>query len=296
MKVAVKISDVKLHLTQVQYQILISLFQSVSRVFSSSDSSHVNPIVSPSLRLGNNSVEAVEQRSTVNLEPEVRSTPAIDRMRPWTTVDVVASVKAVKLHLYDAGANTESKLQDHGIVQVSLNSTTLRYKSLSDGAFEAQLVLESFTMSNTRPGGSRFREIIPAADHGRNQFMVLYTSSGTSSLAIVTVDAPHIIFAIEPSIALISFFASVPGNATDTGQRGDVVNDMSQQTVSRSGTDIRVELHDISISVLEDDSNAQSHAIRLYIDQIILSQQVRAMMGLKVLVLTTPGYCGLDHE
>lgn len=218
------------------------------------------------------------QQSAANLEPEVRSTPALDGARPWTTVDVVASVKAVKLQLYDAGAIVGSKLRDHGVVQVSLNNSTLRYKSLSDGASEAQLVLESFTVNNTRPGGSRFREIVPAANHGRNQFMVLYTSSGTSSLAIVTVDAPHIILAVEPLIALISFFTITPGNATDSAQK----EDMSQQSVTRSGTRIRVELHDISVSILEDDSNAHSQAIRLYIDQIILSQQVRPMMNVMV--------------
>ncbi|KAL4070939.1 vacuolar protein sorting-associated protein 13 [Scleroderma citrinum] len=276
-QIAIKISDVKLHLTQVQYQILIGLSQSISSVFASNVSNHVSPTVpgTPSPRLNSESPTGImEPSNTVNLEPEVRSIPAIDGMRPWTTIDMVASVKAVKLHLYDAGANTESELKDHGIVQVSLNTTTLRYKSISDGASEAQLVLESFTMSNTRPGGSKFREIIPAASHGRNQFMALYTYSGSSSLAIMTVDAPHIIFAIEPLIAIISFFTVVSGNATDISQTKDVFDDMSQQPVSRSDINIRVELHDVSISILEDDSNAHSHAIRLYIDQIILSRQV----------------------
>ncbi|KAG6336571.1 hypothetical protein ID866_2509 [Astraeus odoratus] len=280
-QVALKISDVKLHLTQAQYEILMRLSQSIPRVFASDAVARLDSGLSPSPSPDDgSSAEIEDQPNRSNLEPEIRVTPAADGIQPWTTIDAVASVTAVILHLYDAAAITEPSRQNHGIVRLTLNDTTLRYKSISDGASEAQLVLKSFTMRNTRPGSSKFREIIPAAEHGRNQLMILYTTSGISSLAIVTIDSPHIIFAIEPLFALISFFTSVSLDAPDTGEVEHVSGDTLHRDMPRSETAIRVEVHDVSISVLENDSDPSSQAIRLYINQILFSQQ--AVMALTV--------------
>jgi vacuolar protein sorting-associated protein 13A/C len=214
----------------------------------------------------------------VDLEPELRTIPTADgNNQSWTTLDLVVTVDAIKLRLYDEQATTEHNIKDHGIAQFALSKNTLRFKMLSDGAGEAQVVLKSFTMSNTMPGSSKFREIIPAAQHDRNQFMILYTMSGAnnSALAILTVDSPQIIFAIEPVIALLNFFTSafsVKGNPAPPEAGFSVQNEgaYSQQ----SGLDFRVDLHDVSVSILENDADSDSQAIRLSIKQILLSQQV----------------------
>lgn len=270
-QVAIKVSDVKLHLTQEQYRILVELSRSIPRVFASDSVTHMDSTMSPSSNQASESPsDKIEPLGGVNLEPEIRIITAVEGVRPWTIIDLVASVNVIKLHLYDTGANTEATLRNHGIVRLALNDATIRCKSISDGALEAQLVLKSFTMNDIRTGPSKFREIIPAADHDRNQFMTLYTSSGTSSLMIVTVDSPHIIFAIEPLIALISFFTSAPQAVVDDGDGAD---DKPRPSTPRSDLAVRLELHDVSISVLEDDSNVRSQAIKLYIDQILLCQQ-----------------------
>jgi vacuolar protein sorting-associated protein 13A/C len=212
------------------------------------------------------------QMSLVNLEPEIRVSSTLDGSQPWTTIDLVASIAAVRLHLYDREATTEADLRDHGIVRFALNDVSLRSKSMSDGASEAQLVLRSFTTSNTRPGGSKFREIVPAANHERNQFMVLYSSSGTSALVIMTVDAPHIIFSVEPIFSLLSFFTSGPPSPMISDKPDE--RETRKESSAVSTTDLRFELHDVSISVLENDTDTCSQAIRLRINQILMSQQV----------------------
>lgn len=203
---AVKISDVKLSLTQVQYGLLMRLSQAIPRVLAGAPEgnaqaeSAASPAVTPPTVVDSNA-------PLVDLQPELR---AIDgASRNWTTLDLLVSIDAVKLRLFDGEASTEESLKDHGIVRFALNDSTLRLKMLSDGAGEAQVILKSFTMGNTRPGNSKFREIIPAAQHERNQFMVLYTMSGgqnSPSLAIVTIDSPQVIFAVEPIFALLGFF------------------------------------------------------------------------------------------
>lgn len=217
-------------------------------------------------------------QTSIDLEPELRSS-----RRSWTTLDLVLSINVVKLHLYDAFAFSEFDLKDHGIARFALNDNSLRLKLLSDGAGEAQVVLRSFTMSNTRPGNNKFREIIPAAQHNRNQFMLLYTMTGGSSgssLAVLTVDSPQVIFAIDPVISLLEFFTSAFGNENSYSPSPDYSQTLSDNQKdldqNQGGPHFRLDLHDVSISVLENDSDAESRAIRLYIDQVLLSRQVRA--------------------
>lgn len=280
---AVKISDVKLQLTQVQYGLLMGLSQAIPRVLvgAPEGDAQAESVTSPAVKPP---VESDSGTPLVDLQPELRTVDGASRN--WTTLDLVVSIDAVKLRLFDGQASTEDSLKDHGIVRFALNDSTLRFKMLSDGAGEAQVVLKSFTMGNTRPGNSKFREIIPAAQHERNQFMVLYTMSGgqnNPSLAIVTIDSPQVIFAVEPVIALLGFFTSAfsapdvnPQQSAQISQaEGEVLTTEQAPPSSQSRLDFRVDLHDVSISILENDADADSQAIQLSINQILLSQQVR---------------------
>jgi vacuolar protein sorting-associated protein 13A/C len=266
-----------LQLTQLQYRLLISLSQSIPRVLAGAPEGDAQAEFAVSTKLSSSRTGYDETH--VDLEPELRTAPTSDgNARSWTTLDLVVNVDAIKLRLYDEQATTEANIKDHGIARFALNNNTLRLKMLSDGAGEAQVVLKSFTMGNIMPGNSKFREIIPAAQHDRNQFMILYTISGgvnNSALAILTVDSPQIIFAIEPVIALLHFFTSAfavnePSTPSTEGFSAQDANTDSQQ----SRLDFRVDLHDVSVSILERDADADSQAIRLSIKQILLSQQV----------------------
>ncbi len=190
------------------------------------------------------------------------------------------TIGTVKLHLYDAFATTPANVKEHGIARFALNDNTLRLKTLSDGALEAQVVLRSMTMTNTRPGSSKFREIMPAAQHERNQVMLLYTLSGgqkSQSLTILTIDSPEVIFAVDPVIALLDFFTSAFTTQADEGeaQLQDVASPQTQTAANSGSIDFRVDLHDVSVSILEDDTNPESQAIRLTVKQLLVSQQVK---------------------
>ncbi|KAK0233092.1 hypothetical protein IW262DRAFT_1304036 [Armillaria fumosa] len=276
-QVIVKISDVRLHLTQVQYGILIRLSQAIPRVLAGAPEGYaeaesvVSVSPSPTPDATDNSLQTL-----VQLGPELQIVPSADR-RSWTTIDLVVTVDTVKLHLYDELATTAAKLKEHGIVRFALNQSELRYKMLSDGSGEAQVVLKSFTMSNTRPGNTKFREIIPAAQHDRNQFMILYTMTGGSqgsSLAILTIDSPQIIFAVDPVFRLMNFFTSA-FDASDAEKQPATqpTSDSVGLENNQSGLDFRIDLHDVSVNVLENDADADTQSIKLTIQQIMLSQQ-----------------------
>lgn len=273
----IKISDIKLHLTQVQYCLLIALLRSIPRVLASAPAQITadDLVIAPQPK--HEALPDSASGATVDLRPEVRPSSTSNTSSIWTTIDIFVNLDVVKLHLYDERASTEDTLREHGIARFALNASTLRAKSLSDGSMEVELVLKSFTMSNTRPGNSKFREIMPAAQHGRNQVMVLYTVSGGTTkpgMAIVTVDSPQIIFAVEPIMGLLAFFTSAADADVPSAELEDQTEDIETSPPAAPSLNIRLDLHDVLVSVLENDADADSRAIRLSIKQIFLSQQV----------------------
>ncbi|KAG6900136.1 hypothetical protein C0993_002481 [Termitomyces sp. T159_Od127] len=270
-KVAINVSDVKLHLTQVQYELLVKLSESVLQFFETSSNGQSSTIALNTTKFS---------EATVDLEPELRMPASASTKQNWTSLDLVVSVNVIKLHLYDVKATAETNLRAHGIARFSLSDNTLRFKSLSDGSGEVQVILRSFTMSNTRPGNTRFREIIPAAQHDRNQFMILYTmSGGTDSVLVLSIDSPKVLFAIDPVFALLEFFTST--HLLKSARMGEeqVPSELANDT--RNGhMNFRIDLHDLSVSVLENDLDSNCQAITLSVDQIVLSQQ--GIMALSV--------------
>ena len=284
-QIVVRISDVRLHLTKPQYLHLLDLPQSISRVLAAAPKGDIQAqsamSPSPTVELSDPmpSPPLLPDEALVDLRPEIRPSFAPHSKPNWTTMDVAVTVGTVKLHTYDGLANTEGNLKEHGIARFALVNNSLRLKMLSDGSTEVQVVLKSFTMTNTRAGNSQFREIIPAAHHDRDQFMLLFTTSGgapTTSLAVLTIDSPRIIFAVDPIFGLLEFItpARKAPEYPEAVSVHNAENRTSVQSHESSVVEFRVELHDVSVIVLENDADPSSDSIRLTIRHVLLSQQV----------------------
>lgn len=230
-----------------------------------------------------NSTPESEPSVVVDLGPEL-SVTTTERL-VYAKVDMDVKIDVVKLQLFDSKATSESDLRDCGIARFALSNSTVRYKQLSTGAGEAEIILKAFTITNTRPGTSKFREIIPAARHDRNQFMVLLTMSGgseNSSLAMVTIDSPKLLFTLDPVFALADFFTSAFANelpeSLDESTRAQSLTSAPPKpaaTETQQSLGFRVDLHDASITILESDTDINTQAIRLSVQQVMMSQQVR---------------------
>ncbi|TFK77101.1 vacuolar protein sorting-associated protein 13 [Pluteus cervinus] len=278
-QVAVNVTDVRLSLTQLQYQLLLVLAQTIPRVFSVSSPEVPGEAAiirratmqEPSMS-GPSSSPLSSPLATVNLEPELIVDSAM--LPNGTNIDLLVKIPAINLQLYD-GAATEETLKEHGIVRFGLTDNILRLKMLFDGSMEAQVVLRSFTINNLRPKPSRFKELIPAATHERNQFMLLYTATGgpsSTSLAILTVDSPQVLLTLDPFVALVNFVMNTGFETQDqTSPSAQSTNGNDQSSQRR--LDFRIDLHDVSVTILQDDNNPDSQAIRLSIDKLLLSQQ-----------------------
>ncbi|KAG8963047.1 hypothetical protein FRC03_003482 [Tulasnella sp. 419] len=284
-EIKVTMSDVKIALTQAQYLALLNISQAIPRVLASAEDATESAVQSaesqiPSTNPSQHPSKPSTPQPTVDLGPELGLT-AHDKsgedIPRWSTVDVVFTVNAVRLQLFDSSATDESSLKECGIARFSLNNNSVRFKMLSDGATQTEVILKSFTINNTRAGASRFREIIPAAQHSRNQFMVLFTTVGgpqPSSSIVVSIDSPKVIFSVDPVFALLDFFTSgTPQAPMERHADEDEDSKIEQSTVESSQMSMRVDVHEISISVLESDSNPNSQAIQLSIREILMSQQ-----------------------
>jgi vacuolar protein sorting-associated protein 13A/C len=278
-------------LTQTQYKVLIGLSRAIPRILQGAPQGGIQADQSLSIKGPTRQPSDLDNdpnKISASLQPELVVPSVEGGAKPWTTMDLVVTIGAVKLHLYDERA-TERNLRDCGIARFALNNNSLRMKMVSNGSYEAQVILKSFTMSNTRKGDTKFREIIPAARHERNQVMVLYSAAGgrdNSSVAIITVDSPQLILAIDPMFSLL-YFATSPFNtpapqpqpgaastARVTAGGAQVVTKESDAPEQGGGIGFRFNLHDVVVSILEDETSADSRAMRLHIRQLLLSQQV----------------------
>jgi len=119
--------------------------------------------------------------------------------------------------------------------------------------------------------------------------MVQYTTSGgsdNSSLAIVTVDSPKFILALDPLQALLDFaiapFKSNPDQeATPQVDDGSVDQGTNKQANTNPGQlAFRINIVHATILVLANDSDPKSQVIELNVKEILLSQQ--SIMAFKI--------------
>jgi vacuolar protein sorting-associated protein 13A/C len=276
----------------------MSVLESLPRALS--EVADADESMAPTPELSTPSTPAEELTdANVNLEPElaiVKSAGAEPEL--WTSLDLVFSVKSVALELYTNDAVTQQDLKANSIARFTLVKSQLGLKMLSDGAMEAEFSLKTIAFMSTRAGGSAFRDIIPATDHGGNQVyvkgwkpalmcsMLQYTKSGGadgSALAIATVDSPRFILAVDPLAALLAFAISPFKKSADAEPEPspEEPQDLVEGPAKQSGAlAFRVEIISATVIVLANDADQRSQAIQLEIKEVLLSQQ--SILALKI--------------
>lgn len=83
---AINISDVKLHLTQAQFIVLMGLSRSIPRVLEGAPQGVAQAESVTSSKLTETRV--TEQPSSTDLQPELRGSSSTQGFRSWTTLDL----------------------------------------------------------------------------------------------------------------------------------------------------------------------------------------------------------------
>lgn len=302
-QITAKMTDVKLHLTQAQYAFVMQLLQSIPSAFSiaqdeteaTEDSFPVLPAPPPE---ENSDSEPTE---VVDLMPELGTAA---RRRDGKTVPLKSSLElnfamgTIYLELYTAEAVSVDTLDKASLARFSLHQSRVQYKMLDNGAMEAEVVIHSFTVNDTRPTRqTHFRDIIPQTTHSGHLFMLNFTQSGgkdRSSMANIAIDSPEIFFSLDPLFALLEFFMSAfPSSDTPeivdeeskssrkegasmSDSRKDELRDDELEAQDSSGQGsfaFRVNVVSPCVYLLENPEREDSEAIVLSINQIQMSQQ-----------------------
>lgn len=286
-QIAATMSDVKMNLTQAQYGFLVMLSQTIPRAFGSD--------LEEDEEDGEEEIEEAATRpalvtdtallpETVDLSPEL-STVALRsdgvEIMLRSSLELVFSVGTVYLEIFTPSALDPDNLLSSSLAKFSLNETGVKYKMLSNGSMEAEVVVRSFTVHDTRTSrATKFREIIPATSHSGHQFMISYTQSGgidQSSFANVTIDSPKVIFSLDPVFALLDYFTSAfpPTPATLPVEEEEELSLVAPAVPAPGGKTFAFRLNVVAptIILLDDPDKANSEAIILSISQVQLSQQ-----------------------
>lgn len=262
----------KLTLTQYQYAMLMDVVSAVPKALH-----NVDDTSSPDEE--EIALESLQEESTEDtpLDSPTQSETSVVS----TKMSFAFEVPGVTLELFDAVAKTNADLDGHSIAQFKLSTVKVKYDTKSDGSSEATVALKAFSISNTRAGRSVHRELISEIGEGKDQVFLQYTTTGgvtSAAQLLLTIDSPHVQLAADPLSALLEFATSPykGKQALSTPQQEDDTDEEDLAPPTSSGTfSYRVEIIRAAILVLADDSEENSQAITLNLNNAVLTQQAK---------------------
>ncbi|KAI9846000.1 MAG: hypothetical protein M1837_004406 [Sclerophora amabilis] len=212
MEIEGSMTDVNLRITQVQIRFLLELSRSVPAAFTSNPEENEEQIMS---ELPSSTVEPaksvtkkdddVEESTPASLGPELGV--SADN---WTKLDLIFKLQKISLELVTAKEDEPiGDLDDASLSIFSLNDTSIKLRMISDGSIESELLIQSFTIKDSRTRESnKFRKIMSSMNKEVQQFMASVTLSGGKErnlIAILTIDSPRVIFALDYLFAVQNF-------------------------------------------------------------------------------------------
>lgn len=235
-----------------------------------------------------------------NQAPELESSGDV-----WTKVDLVFKVKKIGLELILA--KDDEPVEDIDAASLSkfaLNDTEVKVRMKSDDSLESELLINSFTIKDSRTKETnKFRKIMSLInDDVKQQFMASVTISGGKDrhlIAVLTVDSPRVIFAVDylfavQSFANTAFSSEEPLQIGDPGTEHAAVVEDSDSGVSTPvdrkapktqkkpeaadeenpmSMSFRINVVDAQVILIANPTISNSEAIVLGTKQVLLSQQ-----------------------
>ncbi|EEH20971.2 hypothetical protein PABG_03202 [Paracoccidioides brasiliensis Pb03] len=135
----------------------------------------------------------------------------IAESEPWIRLDMVFRVETIGLELILAkDGQPVGPLDEASLSKFFLNNTNVKLRMISDGSLESELLVHSFNIRDSRTRETnRFRKIMSLINTDvQQQFMASVSISGGQDkhlIAMITIDSPRIIFALDYLFALQSF-------------------------------------------------------------------------------------------
>ncbi|KAI5864116.1 vacuolar protein sorting-associated protein 13 [Durotheca rogersii] len=305
MEVEGSMTDINLKVTQYQLNFLLEISRSVPAAFATDASARgeeaERDIDEGTLRRAKtmSSTTSGGDNQLIDLSPELGP-----REDTWTKLDLVFNAHKIGLELIKAAEDLPVGDTDAAsLSRFSLDDSKLKTRILADGSLEAEFVILSFTIHDSRAReGSKFTRIMTSSNQSVQQFMASISMSGGEErnlIAIVAVDSPRIIFALDYLFAIQKFMmASFKTNEPALAAEESIVDtpDISdtESTWTRSSRkspqkskpeksrdssssnlniSFRVNIVDSQVILIANPLSSSSEAIVLGTKQVLLSQQ-----------------------
>ena len=302
MEIEGSLSPINLCISQSQLKFLLELSKSIPGAFATDpDQQELDAI--ESLPDSLKDAELAAQSSTVSSQSgHAESAPNVDSSKEtWVRLDMIFKVDSVGLELILADDKQPvGRLEDASLSKFSLNDTRVKLRMLTDGSLESELLIHSFSIRDSRQQDkNKFRNIMSLINNDvQQQFLAsLSMSPGPERhiTAILTIDSPRIMFALDYLSALQSFsnsaFASEPPiEALEEEEESTEGSEMESEVAlsadnataeaSAAGAQVgtttisfRLNLVDAQVIMVANPAIANSEAIVLGTKQILVSHQ-----------------------
>lgn len=303
-------SNINLRLTEAQLKFIMELTRSIPSAFALESEEEVQGEVEEEMP---DSLVKPAKSAQPDAEKEAAAGDDVDKLshqgpelgvddEKWTKLDFIFKVGAIGLEL--VSGPLEQPIGDLGAASLSkfsLNETSVKLRMISDGALESELLIQSFTISDTRTKEkNKFRKIMSLINTDvKQQFMASVSISGGKDkhlIALLTVDSPRIILALDYLFAVLNFVnAGLKQDEhlqvedseeakTDEDVASVDTKDLSQLQESETqpqegksdeGMSIsyRVNIVDAQVILIANPAISNSEAIVLGTKQVLVSQQ-----------------------
>ncbi|KAE8441399.1 hypothetical protein EG329_004988 [Mollisiaceae sp. DMI_Dod_QoI] len=316
MEIEGHMTDFNVRITQTQLKFLLELSRSVPAAFAVDPDEDEQQAVEDVPKQTAKKAKAIQQQSSessddssalVDLGPEL----GVDS-KNWTKLDLAFHVHTIGLELILAKEDEPvGDLEAASLSKFSLDDTKVKLRMMTDGSLESELLINSFTIQDSRTRTTnKFRKIMTSSNKDVQQFMASVTISGgreRNLIAIVAVDSPRVIFALDYIFALQSFIAgglavdepllpeddesmadSQDESDTDLLQLSKKSRPVSSRTKSQATTSsqsssqsgnspmsiaFRVNVVDAQVILIANPLSSSSEAIVLGTKQILIAQQ-----------------------
>ncbi|KAH9886351.1 vacuolar protein sorting-associated protein 13 [Xylariomycetidae sp. FL2044] len=311
MEIEGSMTDINLRITQYQLKYLLAISKSVPAAFATDADARgeeaERDVDQGTLRRAKtmSSTATGGDDQLIDLSPELGS-----REDTWTKLDLVFNVHKIGLELINAQEGKPvGDIESASLSRFSLDDSKLKTRMLADGSLEAEFVIQSFTIHDSRTReGNKFKKIMTSSNKNVQQLMASISMTGGQDrnlIAVVAIDSPRVIFALDYLFAIQKFIMTSletkeseaagdesplsPTETSDisdaesmqvqwtgkTSAKGDqlVQNEPTKQEGSKMSIAFRVNIVDAQVILIANPLSASSEAIVLGTKQVLLSQQ-----------------------
>ena len=302
-----KMSPINLRVTQTQLKFLVELSKTVPGAFATDQEQTEEEALA---ELPNSTVEPARQMTERPTNSSVTSKPSSDQ-RPelisssgtWTKLDLAFDAPKIALELILVKEQAPvGDIDSASLSKSAINDTKVKLRMKTDNSLEAELLVNSFTIKDSRKNETnKFRKIMSLInDDVKQQFVLSITMSGEDNrhlIAMLTIDSPRVIMAIDYLLAVQAFVNSAfPSedstevrdvsneelltedsdsvvstlDARESSPEKPVVDAGKESSISMS---VRVNIVDAQVILIANPTISNSEAIVLGTKQVLVSQQ-----------------------